>query len=81
MVLRVVSGRVAAGPDLDRVLTRAFPPEAVDAAVDAAGVREQWRRLLQPDTRGTITWEADSPGGLMEAWLNFTRWLIKHRRH
>jgi len=63
------------------VLTRTFPPEAVDAAVDAAGVREQWRRLLQPDTRGTITWEADSPGGLMEAWLNFTRWLIKHRRH
>jgi len=28
------------------VLTRAFPPEAVDAAVDAAGVREQRRRLL-----------------------------------
>jgi hypothetical protein len=43
--------------------------------------REQWRRLLQSDTRGTITWEADSPGGFMGAWLNFTRWLIKHRRH
>jgi hypothetical protein len=28
------------------VLTRAFPPEAVDTAVDAAGVREQRRRLL-----------------------------------
>src|SRR5215467_8798079 len=28
------------------VLTRAFPPEAVDAAVDAAGAREQRRRLL-----------------------------------
>jgi len=37
------------------VPARAFPPEAVDAAVDAAGVREQRRRLLQPDTRGTIT--------------------------
>jgi len=45
------------------VLTRAFPPDAVDAAVDAAGGREQWRRPLQPDIRGTITWEADSPGG------------------
>jgi hypothetical protein len=59
------------------VLTRAFPPEAVDAAVEAAGVREQWRGLLQPDTRRTITWKADSPAGLMEAWVNFTRWLIK----
>ena len=28
------------------VLARAFPPDAVDAAVDAAGVREQRRRLL-----------------------------------
>src|SRR6266567_1827531 len=28
------------------VLARAFPPEAVDAAVDAAGAREQRRRLL-----------------------------------
>ena len=27
MVLRVVAGRVAAGSYLDRVLTRAFPPE------------------------------------------------------
>ena len=63
------------------MLTRAFPPEAVDAPVDVAGVREQRRRLLQPDSRGTITWKGDSPGGLMEAWLNFTRWLIKHRYH
>jgi hypothetical protein len=36
-------------------------------------------------TAARYTWDYHVGGGftrgLMEAWLNFTRWLIKHRRH
>ena len=37
---------MAAGPDLDRGAGQGFPAGAVDAAVEAAGAREQRRRLL-----------------------------------